>query len=75
MFISLIPKIPYTAEIFHFILISQWFESKKLSKVIMDHLKVVMPLIINSNQNAFVEGRQIPDDVLLAMSLFAIGRR
>lgn len=75
MFISLIPKIPYTAEIFHFILISQWFESKKLSKVIMDHLKVVMPLIINSNQNAFVEGRQIPDDVLLAMSLFTIGRR
>lgn len=41
----------------------------------MDHLKVVMPFIITSNQNAFVEGRQIPDDVLLAMNLFSIGRR
>lgn len=52
MFILLIPKIPYMAELFHFILISQWFESEKLSKVLMDHLKVVMPFIINSNQNA-----------------------
>ena len=66
-FVSLIPKKTDALEVKDFRSISLVGGTYKiLAKLLANWLKVVLPKIISSSQNAFVQGRQILDFVLIA---------
>ena len=65
-FVSLIPKKTDALEVKDFKPISLVGNTYKiLSKLLANRLKVVLPKIISASQNAFVQGRQILDSVLI----------
>ena len=66
-FVSLIPMKTDALEVKDFRPISLVGGTYKiLAKLLANRLKVVLPTIISSSQNAFVQGRQILDSVLIA---------
>ena len=66
-YIFLIPKKPFPDEVSHFRPMSLYnVIYKVMSKVIVNRLKLVMDSLITPYQNAFIQGRSISDNILLA---------
>ena len=75
-FITLIPKIPNPEEVSHFrpISLCKVF-CKIISKVLVNRLKPIMDSIITPYQNAFIKGRNIFDNILLAHEIIDVIRK
>lgn len=66
-FITLVPKIPIPEEVSHFRTISLCNVTYKIiSKIMVSRLKPLMDKLISHFQNAFIQGRSITDNILLA---------
>lgn len=69
--IVLIPKISRLETVNHFRSISLCnFLYKVISKIIANRMKPFVPKLVRENQRAFVSGRQIQDNVLIAHEAF-----
>ena len=66
-FITLIPKVTYPEEVNHFRPISLCNVIYKIiSKILVNRLKPLMDKLITPFQNAFIKGRNISDNILIA---------
>ena len=69
--IALVPKVRTPSSMRDFRPISLCSTMYKcISKILASRLKVIMPSLIDKAQSAFVPGRQISDNILLAQELF-----
>ncbi|KAM2740124.1 hypothetical protein EV2_034162 [Malus domestica] len=69
--IVLIQKIPNPESVSHFQPISLCnYSYKVLSKILTNRLKPLLSDIISHSQNAFVKGRQIQDNIIIAHEVF-----
>ena len=74
--ITLIPKISFPQEVSHFKPISLCnVLYKVISKIMVNRLKPFMDSIISPYQNAFIQGRNISDNILLMRLWIHIERR
>ena len=70
-FIALIPKTDNPTSINHYRPISLCNTIYKIiSKILANRLKPILPKLINPFQGAFVEGRSIQDNTLIAHKIF-----
>ena len=75
-YLTLIPKINSLEEVNHFRPISRRNVSYKIiSKIMVSRLKPYMDRLITPFQNAFVQGRNITDNILIAHEIFDILKR
>ena len=75
-FITFIPKLPNPEEVSHFRSISLWnVVYKIISKVLVNRLKPIMDSIITPYQNAFIKGRNITYNILLAHEIIDVVRK
>ena len=66
-FITLIPKIPFPDDVSHFRPISLCnVIYKVIAKILVNRLKPLMDSLITLYQNAFIKGRNITDNILIA---------
>lgn len=69
-FITLVPKNDRPSEISHYRPISCCnVYYKKISKILCNRLKPFLPFLVSGNQSAFIKGRYIGDNILLAHEL------
>nr|XP_027124765.1 uncharacterized protein LOC113741433 [Coffea arabica] len=75
--LALIPKVPGAASFSDFRPISLCnFVNKIISKLLASRLESVLPKIISPQQSGFVKGRQISDNILLALEMCsALGKK
>lgn len=70
-YLVLLPKVPHPEQASQFRPIGLCnFGYKILAKVLANILKPLMPALISENQAAFVSGRQIQDNIIVAHELF-----
>ena len=75
-FITPIPKLPNPEEVSHFRPISLCNVFYKIiSKILVNRLKPIMDSIITPFQNAFIKGRNITDNILLAHEIIDVVRK
>lgn len=75
-FITLIPKIPFPDEVTHFRPISLCnVIYKAISKILVNKLKYFMDSLISPFQNAFIKGRNISENILIAHEIMDIRRK
>lgn len=66
-FIALIPKVTPSTKVTEFWPISLCNVLHKfIAKVLTNHMKSILPLIISNNQSTFIPGRLITDNALVA---------
>lgn len=70
-YITLIPKVPFLEEVSQFRPISLCnVIYKVISKIMVNRLKPLMDCLITPFQNAFIQGRNISDNILIAHEIF-----
>lgn len=72
-YLTLIPKTNFLEEVNHFRLISLCNVTYKIiSKIMVSKLKPFVDILINLYQNAFIQGRSITNNILIAHEIFDI---
>lgn len=75
-FITLIPKVSFLDQVSHFRPISLCnVIYKVISKILVNRLKPIMDSLIIPFQNAFIKGRNISDNILIAHEIMDILRK
>ena len=70
-FLTLIPKVNFPVDVSHFRPISLCNVIYKIiSKILVSRLKPFMDMLITPYQNAFIQGRNITNNILLAHEIF-----
>ena len=70
-FLTLIPKVNFPVDVSHFRPISLCNVIYKIiSKILVSRLKPFMDMLITPYQNAFIQGRNITNNILLAYEIF-----
>ena len=70
-FLTLIPKVNFPVDVSHFRPISLCNVIYKIiSKILVFRLKPFMDMLITPYQNAFIQGRNITNNILLAHEIF-----
>ena len=71
LFLQLIPKVSNPKKVTQFRPISLYIVTYKIiSKILVNRLKPYMDILITPFQNAFIQGRRITNNIILAQGIF-----